>query len=426
MKKVLIVTYYWPPAGGPGVQRWLKFVKYLPEFDIEPIVYCPKNPSYPTLDHSLEQDIDGELTVLKSTLWEPNKLLKFGFKNKIKTFSKGHIPPKEHQRLFDQIVLSLRGNCFIPDSRKFWVRPSVKLLSKYISKHQIDTIITTGPPHSLHLIGMQLKARHSLRWIADFRDPWTAISYHDQLYLSSFALQKHRALEAQVLNTADHIITTSEATKRLFDSDTTKPITTVTNGFDVQTLPKFTLDKAFTLTHIGALHSDRNPTLLWVVLSELMAEYQDFKNDFELVLVGDVSPHVQASICAHGVKSALRCVGPIPHAEAVTFQHKTQVLLLIEANTTAASYIIPGKLFEYLNAQRPIVALGPKTSDIQAILKDTETGFYFDYTAQNALKSHILMLYHTYKNQRLTVTPKHLDRYSRRSCTKQLAEVILR
>ena len=426
MKKVLIVTYYWPPAGGPGVQRWLKFVKYLPEFGIEPIVYCPKNPSYPTLDHSLEQEIDSNVTVLKSEIWEPNRFFKLGFKNKSDQFSKGLIPPKDRQSIFDRILLAIRGNLFIPDARKFWVKPSIKFLSDYISKNQIETIITTGPPHSLHLIGQQLKTQFPLRWITDFRDPWTAISYHNQFYLSSFAHQIHRTLESEVLNTTDHIITTSDATKQLFKPMTKTPITTITNGFDVQTLPKISLDEAFTLTHIGALHQDRNPTLLWSVLSEIIIENQDFKRDFELVLVGDISPHVLASIRAHGLESALCQVGAVSHNEAVTFQHQTQVLLLIEANTTAASYIIPGKVFEYLNAQRPIVALGPKTSDIQAILEDTQTGFYFDYSKESALKTHILALYDAYKTQSLTMTPKNINRFTRRSCTKQLAEVILR
>lgn len=424
MKKVLIITYYWPPAGGPGVQRWLKFVKYLPDFNIKPIVYCPKNPSYPALDHSLKQDIDDHLTVLKTNIWEPHQWFKLGFKNKSSRFSKGLIPDQSNQSLLDRLLLSIRGNCFVPDSRKFWVKPSVKYLSNYLLKHQIDTIITTGPPHSLHLIGMKLKAKHNLKWIADFRDPWTAIGYHRALNLTKSTSQLHKKLELQVLNTADHIITTSNATKYLYEPQTTKPMTAITNGFDTQKPKNQTLDKRFTITHIGALHPDRNPTFLWTVLSQILNENLEFKTDFELVLVGEVSPEVRQSLYEYGLDSVLKCVGVVAHSEAVRFQFQTQVLLLIEANTEAASYIIPGKLFEYLNANRPILAIGPKTSDISGVLEDTLTGAYFDYTDVTALKTHIISLYKAYKSNQLIVTPRNIDKFSRYHCTKQLSEVL--
>ena len=185
MKKVLIITYYWPPAGGPGVQRWLKFVKYLPEHHIHPIVYCPKNPSYPTLDHTLSKEVDSKITVLKHPIKEPLRFLKMLFKTKTNTLSKGGIPDSKKQGFFERFLLFVRGNFFVPDARIFWVKPSIKFLSSYISKHQIDTIITTGPPHSVHLIGMQLKTQHHLQWYADFRDPWTDISYHKNLNFPS-------------------------------------------------------------------------------------------------------------------------------------------------------------------------------------------------------------------------------------------------
>ena len=424
MKKVLIITYYWPPAGGPGVQRWLKFVKYLPDFNINPIVYCPKNPSYPVLDQSLKVDIDDNLTVLKTNIWEPHRWLKLGFKNKSSRFSKGLIPNKSNQSLLDRFLLSIRGNYFVPDSRKFWIKPSVKYLSNYLLKHQIDTIITTGPPHSLHLIGMKLRTKHNLKWIADFRDPWTAIGYHSALNLSKHTSALHKNLEHQVLNAADHIISTSNATKHLFESQTTRPVTTITNGFDTQKPKNHTLDKRFTLTHIGALHPDRNPTLLWVALSQILNENLEFKADFELVLVGEISPEVRQSLREHGLESALKCVGTVAHSEAVRFQFQTQVLLLIEANTEAASYIIPGKLFEYLNANRPIMAIGPETSDISGILEHTQTGAYFDYTNVTALKTHILSLYKAYKSSHLIVTPRNIEKYSRYHCTQQLSQVL--
>lgn len=424
MKKVLIITYYWPPAGGPGVQRWLKFVKYLPDFNVVPIVYCPKNPSYPILDSSLQEDVSPNITVLKHPIWEPMSLFKFWFKNKSRQFSKGLLPDSKNQSIIDRLLLFIRGNYFLPDARKFWVNPSVKFLSQYLSSHPIDTIITTGPPHSVHLIGMQLKVKHQLQWIADFRDPWTAIGYHNALNLTKYSAQRHKNLEQQVLNTADHIITTSDATKRLFESKTKQPISTITNGYDTQNPHTSVLDRAFTLTHIGVLHADRNPTLLWAALSEMVSNNEEFKADFKLVLVGEVSPAVLQSLQHYGLEFSLKQVGLVSHKEAVTYQQKTQVLLLIEANSAAASYIIPGKLFEYLNANRPILAIGPNPSDVPAILEHTRTGTYFDYTEVTDLKTHILTLYKAYKSNQLTVSSQHIEQYSRRHCAKQLAGIL--
>src|SRR5690606_36182306 len=172
MKKVLIITYYWPPAGGPGVQRWLKFVKYLPEFGIEPVVYIPKNPTYPIIDQAMLDEVSPTLTIVKQNMFEPYGFASFITGKNIQKISSGIIPTARKQTFFERVFLWIRGNMFIPDARVFWVKPSVKFLGRYIAESNIDTIITTGPPHSLHLIGMKLKAKHGVRWTADFRDPW--------------------------------------------------------------------------------------------------------------------------------------------------------------------------------------------------------------------------------------------------------------
>jgi hypothetical protein len=266
VKKVLIITYYWPPAGGPGVQRWLKFVKYLPDFGIEPIVYCPDNPNYPFTDTSLVSDINSDLTVLKTPISEPYKWAQLFSKSKTANLSKGLISNQKKQSILEKLLLFVRGNFFIPDARISWVRPSISFLSDYILTHQIDTIITTGPPHSLHLIGLQLKQKHSIKWVADFRDPWTQIGYHKKLKLSSFAQKKHKRLEAAVLQTADELLVTSLKTKTLFSELTSTPISVLTNGFDFEISSGTPLDSKFTLSHIGSLFEGRNPSVLWKVL----------------------------------------------------------------------------------------------------------------------------------------------------------------
>ncbi|MEX1382275.1 MAG: glycosyl transferase family 1, partial [Lutibacter sp.] len=199
--KVLIITYYWPPAGGSGVQRWLKFVKYFRDFDIEPVVYTVENPKYPILDESLVKDIPKGIEVLKQPIFEPNNLLSFFGKKK--TESAGFLNP--NPSFFEKILQYIRANYFIPDARKFWIKPSVNYLKKYISKNNIDAIITTGPPHSMHLIGLKLKKQLGINWIADFRDPWTEIDYFHQLPLSKKAINKHHFLEQEVLLNADKV-----------------------------------------------------------------------------------------------------------------------------------------------------------------------------------------------------------------------------
>jgi len=241
-KKELIIAYYWPPAGGPGVQRWLKFVKYLPEFDIEPIVYHPSNANYPIIDQTLKDEVFPNLTTLSQPIQEPYKLAKL-FSKKSKTISKGIISDANKQSIVERLMLFVRGNFFIPDARKNWVKPSINYLSNYIIENQIETIITTGPPHSLHLIGLKLKQNLKVNWIADFRDPWTTIGYHKQLKLTKAAQNKHKSLEKEVLNTADQVIVTSPSTKTEFETITKQPITVITNGYDTEKVSVSSLDK---------------------------------------------------------------------------------------------------------------------------------------------------------------------------------------
>ena len=254
-KKVLIITYYWPPAGGPGVQRWLKFVKYLPKYGIQPIVYIPDNPTYPIFDNDLLKEVSDSAVILRSKIFEPYQLASFFSKNKTKKISSGIIPNTKKQSALDKIFLWIRGNLFIPDARVFWVKPSVSYLEKYIVENNIDTIITSGPPNSLHLIGLDLKKRLDVKWFADFRDPWTTIGYHKSLRLSSYAAAKHKQLEKEVMQAADEIIVTSKTTKTEFQAITDKPITVITNGYDTASVPAQQLDTKFTLAHIGSFLS---------------------------------------------------------------------------------------------------------------------------------------------------------------------------
>ncbi len=423
-KKLLIITYYWPPAGGPGVQRWLKFVKYLPDFGIEPIVYVPENPSYPIIDENLISEISEKATIIKRPILEPYGFAAFFSKNKTKKISSGIIPNTKKQSFLDKMLLWIRGNVFIPDARVLWVKPSVSFLEKYILENDIETIITSGPPHSLHLIGLELKMKCNINWLADFRDPWTTIGYHKALKLSSFAAHKHKKLEHQVLNSADVIIVTSESTKTEFQSITSKPIQVITNGYDIENIGKLKLDSKFSLAHIGSLLSERNPKFLWQCLSELIHENPLFEANFELKLIGAISPDVLDSIHDFGLSKYINNLGYVSHREALEQQRKSQVLLLIEINSEDTKSIIPGKLFEYMVSERPIIGIGPEGADFSKILKETNTGIFVNYDEKEKLKSTIENYFKEFLEGNLSSNAVGLQNYSRENLTKQLVSIL--
>jgi len=423
-KKVLIITYYWPPAGGPGVQRWLKFVKYLPDFNIEPIVYIPENPNYPITDTSLNSEVSKDLIIIKQPIKEPYKLASLFSKKALSSISKGIIPVQQKQNIIQKLLIYIRGNFFIPDARIGWVKPSVSFLSDYISKNNIETIITTGPPHSLHLIGLKLKERLGVEWMADFRDPWTTIGYHKKLKLSKSSRKKHKILEKQVLNTADKIIVTSYITKTEFETITNKPILVITNGYDNERVGEVLLDEKFTLSHIGSLLSERNPEILWQALSKLIEELDGFKENFQLNFIGFVSDNIMESLKKYNLTNHINNIGYVSHNEAIVFQKKSQILLLIEINSEKTRCIIPGKLFEYMVSNRPIVSIGPKESDVEKIIKETNTGNYFYYDDYDLLKTTLANHYEAFKNSTLQSHAIGLQKFSRKNLTKQLAEVL--
>jgi hypothetical protein len=423
-KKLLIITYYWPPAGGPGVQRWLKFVKYLPDFDIQPIVYVPENPTYPIVDEGLLNEVSDKAIILKNKIFEPYQLAGIFSKKQTQKISSGIIPAAKKQSVLEKLLLWVRGNLFIPDARKYWVKPSVAYLKKYIQENNIDTIVTSGPPHSLHLIGLKLKEELGVKWFADFRDPWTTIGYHKSLKLSFYADKKHKFLESKVLNAADSIIVTSKTTKLEFQALTQKPIEVITNGYDIENVAKQTLDEKFTMAHIGSFLSDRNPKVLWEVLQELVTENNAFSANFQLKLIGKISQEILESLSNYHLESYCNNLGYVSHTEAIAHQRKSQVLLLIEIDSEDTKSIIPGKLFEYMVSERPIVAIGPKDSDFAEIITSTNTGVFFTYSEKERLKNTILSYFELFLENKLLVHPIGLQHYSRKSLTEKLVNLI--
>ncbi|MFY7731255.1 MAG: glycosyltransferase, partial [Flavobacterium sp.] len=345
-------------------------------------------------------------------------------KGNTKKISSGIIPDKKKQSALQSLMLWVRGNLFIPDARVLWVKPSVHFLADYIQQHGIDTVITTGPPHSLHLIGLGLKQRYDIKWIADFRDPWTTIGYHKELKLSKYAANKHKTLESRVLNTADAILVTSPTTRKEFMELTDKPISVITNGYDNEVVVKQPLDDKFTLAHIGSFLSERNPRALWQALAELVNDNPEFAEKFRLKLIGAVSREVLNSIADYGLNSYVDNLGYVPHAEAVAQQRKSQVLLLIEIDRPETKCIIPGKLFEYMVSNRPILAIGPEGADMAEIVKTTNTGVFALYTEKQKIKHTLIQYFAEYQKGALKSHAIGLQHYSRKNLTEQLASLL--
>ncbi len=421
MKKVLIIAYYWPPSGGPGVQRWLKFVKYLPHFDIEPIVYIPENPHYPIEDATLVTEIPKDVVIHRHPIFEPYRLASLVSSKKTKRISSGIIQTKDPS-LLEKGMLWIRGNFFIPDARKYWVKPSVKYLSALLKEEQINTVITTGPPHSVHLIGEQLKQKHTVKWIADFRDPWTSIGYHKKLRLTKASRKKHKFLEHLVLNKADCLLVTSQTTKKEFAAITEKPISVITNGYDSNYQGGANLDQRFTIAHIGSLLAGRNPKNLWKALSDLASENELFRTALQLDFIGVVSQEVMDSLYRYELGPYINLKGYVSHKEAMRKQQQAQLLLLIEIDSEETKGIIPGKLFEYMAARRPILGVGPKEWEAGQLILETNSGAVFNYENLSELKDLIKNWFEKYRESTLHLASKNIEKYSRKALTEQLAK----
>ena len=415
--KVLIITYYWPPAGGSGVQRWLKFVKYLQEFGIEPVVYTVENANYLKQDTSLLNEVPKGIEILKQPIWEPTALL---FWKKSKQQTKGISNVSK-----GGFLSFIRGNFFIPDPKVFWVKPSVSYLQKYLDNHTIDVIISTGPPHSMHLIAEKLHQKNTVKWLADFRDPWSDLYYNTDFNQLAFAKNKNKRLEERILRNSDCILTVSNSLKEELEK-TAKKVEVITNGFDDEfsASNNVILDTKFSISYIGLLPKQSNPKLLFKVLKGICKESEIFKKDLKLNFIGDISEEVKVEILANKLDENTDFVGYVSHQEAIAYQNKSQVLLLLIPNVKNNEGILTGKLFEYLKAKRPILAIGPEKGDLATILQETNSGVIVNFDAEEKLKLEIVALYQKYKEDKLTVNFSNIEKYHRKELTKKLAFIL--
>ncbi len=427
-KKVLIITYYWFPAGGSGVQRFMKFVKYLRAFGWEPIIYTAKDAEYPVLDQSMEKDIPENLEVIRTKIREPYSFYKFfvGQKQSEK-MNPAFFTEKKKNSFAENISVWIRGNFFIPDARMFWIKPSVNYLEKYLKENKVEAIISTGPPHSVHRIALQLHRKLNIPWLADFRDPWTSIDFYHELKLTRRADAKHHHMEAEVLKEADAVTvigyTMGEEMKKLVNRN----YDVITNGFDNEdSMPTGSVqfDKKFSIAHIGTMVRARNAPELWSALKDLLIEIPELKNDLEIKLVGKVDLNVKNSLDEYGLTPYTNFVSYLQHNEVIKIQASSQVLLLMVNRTPTAKGIITGKVFEYLASGRPIVCIGPYDGDAARVLKEAHTGFMVGFDETGKMKTVIRDLYAQYKTGTLKASMGNIELFSRKNLTGQLANIL--
>ncbi|MCK9398786.1 MAG: glycosyltransferase family 4 protein [Bacteroidales bacterium] len=427
MRKVLIITYYWPPSGGGGVMRWLKFAKYLPSTGWQPVIFTPENPDPSAKDESLIQEIPSEAVVIKLPIWEPYDVYrKLTGKKKEEKFKAGYIAEASSKGWKDKLSVFIRGNLMIPDPRKFWVRPAVKFLVKYLEDNPVDVIVSTGPPHSMHLIGMELRRKLNIPWLADFRDPWTNIDFYDRLRLTSWANKKHKSLEKQVLQAADLVTTVSWSWAADFKRIVPRDIEVITNGFDpedFQAEPGIS-DQYFSITHIGSFNKDRNPEMFWEALDSKAKSDDGFRKNLRLRFVGQTDRSIFQSLEKNELKEIAEDFGFVGHKKSLEILGLSQVLLLPLNDAPNISGIIPGKLFEYLAAKRPIIVIGPNDGDAARIIIETGAGKVAGLNDRAGLRQIIDEYYQMYLNNKLVLKNLEINKYSRQELTVQLAKTI--
>lgn len=429
MKRILVLTYYWPPAAGPGVQRILKFCKFLSEFGWEPHVITVEDGSYPATDNSLLNDIPEGLTVSKTKSVEPHRLYNAIRGQKGKAVPVALMGMRDSKSPIKKLSLWIRANMFIPDARKGWVRFAHKEAMKCIHENQYDAVLTTGPPHSTHLVGLRLKKELGIKWVADMRDPWTKVYTYKYMPMTEASKRKDLKLEKEVLKNADLVTVVSNGLREQF-SKYNDHIEVVHNGFDEadltrnQTVPS---GDHFTLGYIGNFKPNQDVPVLWEVVKELVQEDASFKASFRLEVTGNIDPFILDEIKSLGWGEAVKLNGYLPHDEAVNKLYSSSCLLFVIPDDENNQLILTGKLFEYLASGKPMLSIGPVNGDAAGIISEAGRGKMIDYKNKEGLKSYLKELFARWKEDPGKLDSDNLQdvmQFSRRNQTRKLVNAL--
>lgn len=433
------------------MQRWVKFAKYLPQNGWQPVIYTPENPELTLVDSTLEDDIPEEAVVLKRPIFEPygiyRKLTgKSGAaaageaargKNAVSAGTSEVNPINAQKKSLGQkLSLWIRGNFFIPDPRCFWIRPSVRFLRKYLKEHPVDVIVSTGPPHSMHLIAQKVAAATGIPWVADFRDPWTRMFYFKHLELTRWAERRHERLEKGVLDGADAVVAVSPLVRDEFRAMTDTRIELITNGFDEDDFDSASEEMRvseeetgsenedfFNVVHTGLFAADGNPVELWRVLAGIAASDSEFASKLRIRLAGKTDSQVVEAIVAAGLGRNLVNLGYVSHDEAVREQCGASVLILPLRQEPEYRATLPGKLFEYLASRRPVLGIGQTDGAMARVLDDSHAGVTFGWDDAGGMRTEILRCWKLFRAGHLDDNYEDIERYSRRRLTKQMAQL---
>jgi glycosyltransferase involved in cell wall biosynthesis len=421
-KKILILTYYWPPSGGTGVQRWLHFTRYLKELGWDPIIFTPSNPEAPVQDSKLLAQIPEGIEVLKLPIWEPTQLYMRLNGNKGKQLQTGFMQEnKKKPGLLQRFALFVRANIFIPDAKMAWVKPASRYLIDYLKTNEVAALISTGPPHTMHLIARNVKRATKLPWLADFRDPWTQIDWFEQLPLNRFGLAKHQALEKSVLLEADQLTIVSSNWQQQTQALCGRDVALVTNGYAPEDFAAFQQqpDPYFTILHTGSINKDRNPSALWKSLGRFTQNNPEFATKLRIRLIGALDASVRTDIEEAGLMPYTYLENFVPHARVIEELSACSLLLLPINNVKNQMGIIPGKVFEYLASEQPILAIGPIEGDSATILRKQAGTHIVGFQDSIDWTTIIEMCAHK-PNRKASLTP-----YSREELSNKIHDLLL-
>lgn len=388
-KRVLILTYYWPPAGGPGVQRFLKFARYLRAFGWEPVVITPESGSYPNLDPSLEADVPKGMEIIRTATLEPFAIYNRLTGKKGKEVSVAMTGYKDNNSPVQRLAKWVRANAFIPDARVGWKRYAVAAARKRINAGdrlgRIDAVITTGPPHSTHLSGLALQRKpvggRPLPWLADLRDPWTTVYYNAFFPRTARTERVDRALENAVLREADQTVVISPGMEREF-AGRAKALKVIVNGFDEEDL--YTGERGpsehFRLCYVGNMKPNQQLPELWKAAAQCCAEDEAFARDFRLHFTGSLDGSVAALIAEAGLGEHLITDGFVQHTEATKRMALAPMLLFPIPEAPDNDRILTGKIFEYLAAGNRMLSIGPTHGDAARLLAEAGKPPMLDYS----------------------------------------------
>ena len=423
MKRVLIISYYWPPAGGISIIRPLKLAKYLRNSGWEPVICTAKKPHYPFEDNTAGLDLPKDIEIIKVPIVEPYNIYKKLTGQKEKSALADVIQNTPKRSFLHALSVWIRGNFFIPDARCLWINPVVKEVTTYLKKYPVDAIITTGPPHSVNRIGYLLKKKLNLPWLADFQDPWTQVDYYEHFKISSLAHKRHRKMENQVFEHADLITIVSDSWKTDLQSIGAKNVEVIPLGFDPDDFNEnVNLDKYFTLTHLGLLGQDRNPFTLLNVIRDICNKNRDFASKFRLQLVGKVNEDIKQQISDLRLEDQVIYIGQVNRYRALQIMQSSQLLLLLLNKAENVSGRIPGKVFEYFGAKRPILSMGPKGTDVDSMLIETSSGQNIPYDDSQLLHEFLMHYYERFCSSEIKINVNQTHSYSHKEVSIKFAK----